>query len=623
MPTYSGSGSFSSRSLYKLYVTVTTSEVTGGTRLYVTSYAARTGSETRTPYSLSGGSATRSYSVPGGRISSITGSLRQSDSLSWVFDFRPAGSSSSSNPYNVTVWGGFTRFIPYSYGSSTTVTIGANYYLMGSASASTTVSLYQPDPPPPRPEIDGSYSSGTVNVFYSDFVDVDETPVSWSRSGSLPPGLSPSISTSRYTVSGYPSSAGTYSFTLTATNDGGFDQESKSITIAAPPAPNWSDLTFARGQENIGYSDTISATNATSVSGTGAPPGMSLVSVNSSTLRLQGTPTSSGTFNMTVTANGQSGTTADVETATVTIDAATPPSWSDQTIDNNFVVGTSYSDQVIATNSPTYSISSGKLPAGISLNSSNGTLSGTPTAKETYSFTIQASNVHGSITASFSGTTSAPPLWIDDSLANFVEDVVYTDGVQATSLTNPSTSYAVTAGALPSGISLDTSSGALTGTPSAQAYSFTITASNPDGSITADFSGSVLTPPVWIDEEITNGFIENVTVSDTIEATNSPTYTLQSGSVPTGISFDPATAKFTGTPTILGEPYNFTIRASNSDGTADSNFSGTVQQDLGGRFKVYQNGGWVEGFVYVYDGASWNLGRAYVYDGSFWQKTRY
>jgi hypothetical protein len=52
----------------------------------------------------------------------------------------------------------------------------------------------------------------------------------------------------------------------------------------------------------------------------------------------------------------------------------------------------------------TYSVTSGSLPSGITLNS-DGTVTGTPTAKGAYSFTIKASNGIGSdITASFSGT---------------------------------------------------------------------------------------------------------------------------------------------------------------------------------------------------------------------------
>jgi hypothetical protein len=145
---------------------------------------------------------------------------------------------------------------------------------------------------------------------------------------------------------------------------------------------------------------------------------------------------------------------------------------------------------VAATNSPTYSISAGSLPTGISLNSSTGAVTGTPSGSGSFSFTIQASNSSGSITAAFSGSVVLVPNWIDNTLGSVINGVAFSDGVSATN----SPSYSVTAGSLPAGLSLNSSSGAVTGTPSGSvgtAYSFTITATNANGSIAQAFSGSV------------------------------------------------------------------------------------------------------------------------------------
>jgi hypothetical protein len=82
-----------------------------------------------------------------------------------------------------------------------------------------------------------------------------------------------------------------------------------------------------------------------------------------------------------------------------------PPSWTDNTI-SGFLEGVAFSDSVSATNmnySGSYSVTSGALPNGITLNSSTGALSGTPSTQQQYSFTITASNSYGSISASFSG----------------------------------------------------------------------------------------------------------------------------------------------------------------------------------------------------------------------------
>jgi len=95
-------------------------------------------------------------------------------------------------------------------------------------------------------------------------------------------------------------------------------------------------------------------------------------------------------------------------------------------------------------------------------------------------------------TYSYSPPPSFPPSWTDNTLAGFTAGSSYSDGVTATNM-NYSGSYSVTSGSLPSGISLNSSTGAVTGTPSTggQSYSFTITASNSYGSTSASFSGTV------------------------------------------------------------------------------------------------------------------------------------
>jgi hypothetical protein len=81
-----------------------------------------------------------------------------------------------------------------------------------------------------------------------------------------------------------------------------------------------------------------------------------------------------------------------------------------------------------------------------------------------------------------------PPGWSGGStdvvLANAMESIAYSDGVAATD----ATSYAIASGSLPSGLSLNTSTGAITGTPAdgtAGTYNLTITATGAGGSTTS------------------------------------------------------------------------------------------------------------------------------------------
>src|SRR5207253_8305531 len=68
-------------------------------------------------------------------------------------------------------------------------------------------------------------------------------------------------------------------------------------------------------------------------------------------------------------------------------------------------VGVAFSYQITATNNPT-SFNATGLPAGLSVNTSTGLISGTPTTAGTYSVTISATNAGGTGSATLVITTS-------------------------------------------------------------------------------------------------------------------------------------------------------------------------------------------------------------------------
>jgi len=303
---------------------------------------------------------------------------------------------------------------------------------------------------------------------------------------------------------------------------------------------------------------------------------------------------------------------------TISIFTFNPPVWTDNVIVNNFVLGTSYSDSVSATNSPSYSISSGTLPAGISLNSVTGAITGTPTASGQYSFVISATNSFGSVSVSYNGDITAVPAWSDQTLADFSQGRTYSDGVVATN----SPSYSVSAGTLPVGISLNSATGAVTGTPTGTgAYNFTIRAANSFGAITANFTGSIKLPPNWIDNQL-GSFINGVAYSDSVAASNSPTYSVSTGTLPAGISLASSTGVLSGTPTgSVGTNFSFTITATNAEGSISQAFTGSIQPDLGGNLKLFANGAWSDKEVYVYDGTTWVRGTVHIFSGTAWAKS--
>jgi hypothetical protein len=148
-------------------------------------------------------------------------------------------------------------------------------------------------------------------------------------------------------------------------------------------------------------------------------------------------------------------------------------------------VGVAYSTTITASNgsgSYIYTVT-GTLPAGITLNSSTGVLSGTPTAGGTFNITVTATDsTNASASQQYTLTIAPPTITITPAtLPAGTYGSTYSQSVSASGGTSSYT-YALAAGSsLPPGLSLNTSTGAITGSPaavSASAYTFTITATD-------------------------------------------------------------------------------------------------------------------------------------------------
>jgi large repetitive protein len=229
--------------------------------------------------------------------------------------------------------------------------------------------------------------------------------------GALPAGMSLNPATG--VLSGTPTAAGSFSFTITATDVDNFTGSKTYSLMVTAPTITVLPATLTAATFGSAYNQTLTTGGGTgsytySVTAGALPAGLTL----SSTGVISGTPTTSGSFSFTVTAKDGDGFTGSkaysltVSAPTVTLSPATLPAATAET---------AYSQTLTASGGTapyTYAVSSGVLPAGMSLNPTNGVLSGTPTVGGTFSFAIAATDSSTSPgpykgTASYSLTVNA------------------------------------------------------------------------------------------------------------------------------------------------------------------------------------------------------------------------
>ena len=529
--------------------------------------------------------------------------------------------------------------------------------------------------------------------------------VNWSViSGALPPGLT--LSPTSGVISGTPSTPGPYSFTVQVQDSAAPQQTaSQTFSLAISPAP-LTILTMTPltpGTVGTAYSQTVAATGGTapyawSITVGALPAGLTL---NGSTGAITGTPTTAGTANFTVQVQDSAGTPQTASKAfaltinppTLTISTASPltagTGWngvfSNRRCDrrhgalcvvdhgeaalpagshlngsigrdygntddggngeftvqvqdsagtprlhakafaltinpgaltissvsplNTAIANTPYSNTLSASGGTaplTWSITVGSLPAGLTLNASTGEISGTPTTTGSATFTVRVQDSSGqqqTATKSLTLPVVSGPLTVSitSPLAPATQASSYALSLAATGGVTPYTNWRITSGTLPAGLSLNASTGAITGTPTTLGRSDFVVQVG-DASTPRQFAAKALSLTVYSNALAirSNSLLPSGTLNqpynyDFLVTGGTPPYSFSQGqgTVPPGMSLTSSGA-LTGTPVEQGT-YTFDVLVFDSAGgvslaaSVGSQFGGSISALASQTFTIHIN----------------------------------
>ncbi|MET1057040.1 MAG: gliding motility-associated C-terminal domain-containing protein [Pedobacter sp.] len=398
----------------------------------------------------------------------------------------------------------------------------------------------------------------------------------------LPSGLRADISAGGvFTISGTPTVSGTFPYTVTA--NGGCTSPQLTGTITVTPnatlvltsGPASQTKCINTAIENIVYT----FANAIDATVTALPSGLRAVISAGGVFTISGTPTVSGTFPYTVTANG--GCTSPQLTGTITVTSNATLVLTSGNVAQTKCINTAI-ENIVYTFANATDATVTALPAGLRGNISAGgvfTISGTPTVSGTFPYTVTANG--GCTSPQLSGTITVTPnatlvLTSGGSaqtpcINTAIENIVYT-------FTNATTA---TVTGLPAGVTgRVTAAGVITisGTPTVSGpFSYTVTATGE--CVSASLAGTITVKPDATIVLTSGGTAQNPCINTAIENivytfSNATTATVTG--LPAGVAGGVTSAgvfTISGTPTVPG-PFSYTVTATGE--CASAGLSGTI-----------------------------------------------
>ena len=382
-------------------------------------------------------------------------------------------------------------------------------------------------------------------------------------------GTVPGLSLAGSTFSGTPTTSGSFTvfFAGTNTDPAGGTGEAADVTFNISPAltvPVVNSNGTAAGQVGQPFSYVITATNSpTSFNAVGLPGGLS---VNTASGVISGVPTTATTgpapwISLLTATNGDGTSGPKLFSITIAPAPATPSITSASSATGR--VGQAFSYNITATESPTSYVAA-TLPPGLTVNPTTGAIGGTPLESGQFFAAIAAANTGGiggyqTLVFTIAPALAAPVI---TSAATATGQVGTAFTYQITTSGGTATSYAVT-GTLPAGLTLNSSTGAISGSPTTPGpVTVTLTATGDGGTSLPQSLVITINPALGV-PAITSPNTANATVganfSYTITATNMPASTpfppgtsLDAINLPAGLAVNPATGVIQGVPSVVG-----------------------------------------------------------------------